>query len=177
MIPCLERWHRSFFQNPAVFQSCRHTTAAVCGWEKEWRRALLPSAPLASPPSLDWFSSLVHHLDSFSSRVMPQVISLPISQFTRISPWKKCMGLILGNGMWFLWGSIWPQVSRSTEVVPLPWDLWASPGHSLAPPALSQRTSVWVTSQPGILVFTKSYKEANRIQLKISYVPVTRKLF
>lgn len=144
---------------PCCRQRHRNTTAAVSSWEKE-RRALLPSPPRPLPlyplcvlPRIDRFISLVHRLDPFSFRVMSQTASLSINPFTRISPREKKKKKLssLRNGMWFLWATIWPQVTRSAKIVPLHGALWVSPGHSLFALALP-RMSVLFISQPSILV-------------------------
>lgn len=151
-----------------------------CCWVR-WRKGKKNTPPLPWPlplccpsvlPHLGCFSSLVQTLDSFSTWVKSQMISLATSQFNRVSletKQNKTLGaLILGNEMQFLWGIIWPQVTRSTKVVPCALGslglFWAQTGSPCFVPknvCLGQMTTRYSR------VFPQNYNKANRIQLMI----------
>lgn len=142
---------------PCCRQRHRNTTAAVSSWEKE-RRALLPSPPLTAPTLSPLCPATHRPVYLFGASLRPIQLQSHVSDciliykpiYKDFSSGKKKLSS-LRNGMWFLWATIWPQVTSSAKVVPLHGALWVSPGHSLFALALP-RMSVLFISQPSILV-------------------------
>lgn len=87
---------------------------------------------------------------------------------------EKLVGLILGNGMGFGGGSIWPQGVSSTKVS---LRSGISGSHALFLLLCPRECPSWLGHNWYSRVVTKSYREADRIQLKTPYVCVTGKLF